>query len=217
MPAIKATAIMFDMDGTLVNTIASVENYWRGMAAKYNIDAETLLHNVHGHPTYDVLCKWFPASLHSHEAADKAEADLMHDKNGVFAVPGAPELLTQLDTRRWTIVTGATRALALTRMEQVNLPIPQTLVAARDVKNGKPHPECYRLGAERLGVAPEETVVFEDSINGTKAGFASGATVIGVLTSTLEKDLLNAGAKYAIADFSSLQVFDRGDHLEIVF
>ncbi|KAJ2362536.1 hypothetical protein IW150_006981 [Coemansia sp. RSA 2607] len=217
MPSVKATAILFDMDGTLVNTIASVENYWRNMAAKYNIDANTLLHNVHGHPTYDVLCKWFPASMHSHEAAEKAETDLMHDTNGVFAVPGAPELLTRLDTRKWTIVTGATRALALTRMKQVNLPVPQTLVAARDVKNGKPHPECYQLGAEKLGVAPEETVVFEDSINGTKAGFAAGATVIGVLTSTTDAELKNAGAKYTINNFLDMQVFEKGDHLEIVF
>ncbi|KAJ1819364.1 DL-glycerol-3-phosphatase, partial [Coemansia sp. RSA 2599] len=57
---IRAKAILFDMDGTLVNTVACVENYWRKMAAEYNVDADRLLHSIHGHPTYDVLCKWFP-------------------------------------------------------------------------------------------------------------------------------------------------------------
>ncbi|KAJ2703605.1 hypothetical protein FB645_003812 [Coemansia sp. IMI 203386] len=204
------------MDGTLVNTVACVENYWRGMAEKHNVDAEKLLHNVHGHPTYDVLCKWFPESMHSRESAEKAETDLMHDAEGVFAVPGVPELLTNLDSSKWTIVTAATQALALTRMQQVNLPVPDTLVSAKDVQVGKPSPECYEMGAKRLGVDAKETVVFEDSINGVKAGRAAGATVVGVLTSTTAEKLRQAGAEYAVEDFSKVRVEDRGGYLEIV-
>ncbi|KAJ1644541.1 hypothetical protein LPJ64_003787 [Coemansia asiatica] len=212
---IKAKAILFDMDGTLVNTVACVETYWRGMAAKYNVDAEKLLHNVHGHPTYDVLCKWFPESMHTREHAEKAERDLMNDAEGVFAVPGVPELLSKLDPKKWTIVTAATQALALTRLQQVNLPIPETLVSAKDAHAGKPNPDCYQMGAKRLGVVPKDTVVFEDAINGVKAGCAAGATVVGVLTSTTEDKLRQSGAQHIVSDFSNVRVEDKGDYVEI--
>ncbi|KAJ2719918.1 DL-glycerol-3-phosphatase [Coemansia sp. Benny D115] len=214
---IKTKVILFDMDGTLVNTVACVEKYWRSMAAKYSLDEEQLLHNIHGHPTFDVFCKWFPPELHTREYTQQAEIDLMNDADGVFAVPGVPELLKQLDPKKWAIVTAATYILAVTRLNQVNLPIPEHLVSARDVQRGKPNPECYRLGAEKLGQAPADAVVFEDAVNGVKAGVAAGATVVGVLTSTTEEKLREAGAKYVIKDFSSVKVEDKDSHLVISF
>lgn len=80
------------------------------------------------------------------------------------------------------------------------------MISSRDVSQGKPHPECYEAGAKLLGLKPTDTVVFEDSVNGTKAGKAAGAIVIGLLTSSSEQDLRQAGAQYIIKDFNGIQV-----------
>ncbi|KAJ1948694.1 hypothetical protein FBU59_001473 [Linderina macrospora] len=217
MVEIIARGILFDMDGTLVNTIACVERFWRRKAAEYNIDADALLRSIHGFPTLDVLKTWFPAEFHNPEGAKQFESEIMHDANGVFAVPGIPRLLASLDPKKWTIVTAATEDLALCRLGQVNLPVPAEMVSAKNVTRGKPDPQCYQNGAKALGIEPSEALVFEDAINGVKAGYAAGATVVGVLTSTPEQGLKEAGAKYVIQDFANVKVEDKGDHLVISF
>ncbi|KAJ1940911.1 hypothetical protein EC988_006902, partial [Linderina pennispora] len=209
--------ILFDMDGTLVNTIDCVERFWRHKATQYNINADELLSCIHGFPTLDVLKTWFPAELHNPEGAKLFESEIMHDADGVFAVPGVPQLLASLDPKKWTIVTAATEDLALCRLGQVDLPVPAEMVSAKNVARGKPDPQCYQMGAKVLGIEPSEALVFEDAINGTKAGHAAGATVVGVLTSTPEQALKDAGAKYVIHDFANVRVEDRGDHLVISF
>ncbi|KAJ2353234.1 DL-glycerol-3-phosphatase, partial [Coemansia sp. RSA 2618] len=203
MVDIRAKGILFDMDGTLVNTVQCVEKWWRQLASEHNVDINELLHNVHGHPTFDVLCKWFPEPMHTRQHAQDFESGLMNDPDGVFAVPGAPELLRTLHDREWAIVTAATEVLALTRLQQAGIECPQYMVTDRSVQKGKPHPECYELGARMLGIEPRDAVVFEDSVNGAVAGHAAGATVIGVLTSTTEDKLRAAGAQYVVNDFSN--------------
>ncbi|KAJ2843746.1 DL-glycerol-3-phosphatase [Coemansia brasiliensis] len=204
MVEIQARGILFDMDGTLVNTVECVEKWWRKLAAQHNIDADQLLLNIHGHPTYDVLCRWFPPSLHTRECAQQFEIDLMNDASGVYAVPGTHEVIRQLQPHQWVIVTAATETLALTRLAQVNLPAPLHLVTDKSVSRGKPHPECFQLGAQMLSISPADSVVFEDSVNGVKAAHAAGATVVGVLTSTSKEKLCEAGADYVIDDFTNI-------------
>ncbi|KAJ1783706.1 DL-glycerol-3-phosphatase [Coemansia sp. RSA 2399] len=210
MASIEAKAILFDMDGTLVNTIECVEKWWRKMAAQHNVDADKLLHAVHGHPTYEVLCQWFPESLHSREEAQGFERQLMMDPEGVHMVPGA-DVVRKLGANQWAIVTAATQELATTRLAQAGLPEPQHLVAAHSVQRNKPFPDCYEMGARLLGVQPSETVVFEDSINGVKAGVAAGAVVVGILSSTPEQLLREAGASYAVRDFTAVQIVSNDD------
>ncbi|KAI9500509.1 DL-glycerol-3-phosphatase [Coemansia spiralis] len=208
---ISAQGILFDLDGTLVNTVACVEKWWRKIAAKHNVDGVELLNNIHGHPTYDVLCKWFPKEMHSKDCAQQLEEAVMRDPEGVFAVPGTHELLQALANDKWAIVTAATPILATTRLRQANLPVPDKLVSANDVQKGKPHPSCYQMGAEMLGIAPSSAIVFEDSVNGVKAGVAAGAITVGILTSTTEQKLRAAGAQYVIRDFTSIQIKHNGD------
>ncbi|KAJ1828193.1 hypothetical protein IWW55_002538 [Coemansia sp. RSA 2706] len=215
MVDITAQGILFDMDGTLVNTVQCVEKWWRQLAAQHGVDADQLLHSIHGHPTYDVMCKWFPPSMHTRQCAQEFEAGLMNDAEGVFAVPGAKELVAQLDADRWAIVTAATEILAVTRLGQVGIPVPRHLVTDKSVSQGKPHPECYRAGAQLLGIDPAESVVFEDSVNGARAGHAAGAVVVGVLTSTTEAKLREAGARYVIRDFSSVKVSQTDSHIVV--
>ncbi|KAJ2123319.1 DL-glycerol-3-phosphatase [Coemansia sp. RSA 720] len=206
MVDITAQGILFDMDGTLVNTIACVERGWADLAAEHSVDAQALIHTVHGHPTYDVLCSWFPPHMHSRQCAQAFEHKLMNDTRGVFAVPGALRVLSMLDDSEWAIVTAATEDLARVRMQQVGINVPERLVADTSVKKGKPDPEGYEVGARLLGISPRDAVVFEDSVNGVVAGCAAGATVVGVLTSTSEDKLRDAGAKYVIKDFTQVQI-----------
>ncbi|KAJ2743287.1 hypothetical protein GGI20_003856 [Coemansia sp. BCRC 34301] len=211
MVEIQVKGILFDMDGTLVNTVACVEKWWCKMAKEHGVDAAELVKSVHGRPTYNVLCDWFPSSTHSVSYAEKFEAQVMADADGVFAVPGADRVLRMLDQTKWAVVTAATKALAQTRLQQARLPMPKILVAAGDVAQGKPHPECYELGANMLGIASNEALVFEDSVNGVLAGKAVGATVIGVLTSATEQQLRDAGAHYVVPDFGRVSVDCKDD------
>ncbi|KAJ2903044.1 hypothetical protein GGI21_004478 [Coemansia aciculifera] len=151
--------------------------------------------------------------MHSVSQAEEYEAKVMANADGVFAVAGASHLLESLQATKWAVVTAATKALAQTRLEQAQLPMPKCLVTASDVAQGKPHPECYELGAKMLGIAVNDVVVFEDSVNGVLAGRAAGATVVGVLTSATEQQLRDAGADHIVSDFTSIGVSDEGDYL----
>ncbi|KAJ2552317.1 DL-glycerol-3-phosphatase [Coemansia sp. RSA 1933] len=210
MTTIKTKGLLFDMDGTLVNTIACVEKFWRRVCKEHGIDADQFLATVHGHPTFELLCKWFPESMRTREQAQKLELDCVQDTDGVHMVPGA-DMVRSLDANKWAIVTAATGELATTRLKQVGLPEPPHLVAAHSVERGKPFPDCYVLGASILGVSPEDTIVFEDSVNGAKAGAAAGSTVIGILTSTSEQKLREAGASYAVRDFNDIKIVQCDD------
>ncbi|KAJ2662019.1 hypothetical protein IWW48_002078 [Coemansia sp. RSA 1200] len=209
MVEIKAKAILFDMDGTLVNTVKCVEKWWRILAKQHNVDIDSMVHDIHGRPTYDLLCSWFPEPMHTREQAQECERLIMMDTDGVHIVPGADKLLAALNRDQWAIVTGATEELARTRLAQVGLAEPEHLVASHSIANGKPAPDCYQLGARLLDVRPAETVVFEDSVNGVKAGVQAGALVVAILSSTSESLLRDAGASYAVRDFGAVGVTNR--------
>ena len=103
-----------------------------------------------------------------------AEVD---DVEGVVAIEGIHALIDQLDPGTWTIVTSASRVLAEKRLRAAKLPIPEEMVTAEDVQRGKPDPQGFLLGAERLGVRIGECLVFEDSAAGVAAARAAGAHV----------------------------------------
>ena len=108
-------------------------------------------------------------------AIERAEIE---DVDGVVAIPGAQEFLAVLPPEKWTIVTSSSKALALRRLEAAGLAVPRCIVTCEDVSLGKPNPQGYLLGAERIGVAPSECVVFEDVEAGVKAGIAAGSSII---------------------------------------
>ncbi|KAJ2843747.1 hypothetical protein IWW36_005443 [Coemansia brasiliensis] len=99
------------------------------------------------------------------------------------------------------------------RLQQVNLPLPMAMITSDDIEQGKPHPEGYLKGAEALGVDIGDIVVFEDAVNGVKAGVAAGAIVVAVVTSTTREKLASAGAHYIIDDFTCVDVVEKGDYI----
>jgi mannitol-1-/sugar-/sorbitol-6-phosphatase len=106
----------------------------------------------------------------------------MEDEEGVVVMPGATKLLKSLPPERWCVVTSGTRRLAMSRLEAGNLPVPEVLISADDVVNGKPNPEPYLKGAETLKMKPAECLVIEDAPAGIDAAHAAGMKVVALMT-----------------------------------
>lgn len=174
-------AVLFDMDGTIVDSRQIVERMWIVWATEHGLPVDAALALAHGRRTLETMELLAPHLATPEEAArlDALEAE---QEGGETAVPGARDLLAALPASRWAVVTSAGRALALRRIAAVGLPVPPVLVAAEDVGAGKPSPEGYLQAAERLGVAPDRCIVIEDTPAGAQAGRSAGARVIGLTT-----------------------------------
>lgn len=179
---IHASAILFDNDGVLVDSHDEVEQAWRQLAGEFGLDAETLLPELIGVRSVDTLSRYLPSEQCS-EAVDRLEDLEVELAAQTRPLTGAVALLDQLaglDGARWTIVTSATRRLAVARWAGAGITIPPSTVTADDVSKGKPDPEPFLVGARKLGVDPGRCVVFEDSPSGGAAGVAAGASVVAV-------------------------------------
>jgi len=205
---VRCGAFLFDLDGVLVDSNAVSERTWRRWAERHRLDPEPILRIALGRRVWDTLRKVFP-SLAVDAEVDWLDAAELQDVEGLTVVPGAKEFLASLPRDRWAIVTSCGHALAKLRLGAVGLPTPQVLVVGEDIQNGKPAPDGYRLGANRVGCDPRACLVFEDAPAGVAAGRAAGARVIA-LTTSLGADAL-VGAEACIADFTAVQVRAEGD------
>lgn len=180
---LQARALLFDMDGTLVNSIAAVERTWRGWAARHGLDPRPILAVAHGRRAVETVRRFAPPGLDVEAEAAHLAVVEREQTDGIAAVAGAAALLDALPAGRWALVTSADRALATTRMRLAGLPMPGVVVTAEDVAAGKPDPEGYRAAAAQLGCDASDCIVFEDAEAGLAAGRASGARVVAVATS----------------------------------
>jgi sugar-phosphatase len=198
----QGEAVLFDLDGTLVDSGASVLRAWTWLADELNVPFREFAPYVHGIPAGQVLAE-VVGGLGEAEHAEAAEQLLARqaaDSADVVALPGAVEALGGLPSHRWAIVTSGDLRLASARIVAAGLPRPRVLITADDVVTGKPDPAPYLLAAARLGAHPERCLVIEDAEAGVSAGLAAGMTVVGVLSS--QDDL--AGTRYTVADLSEL-------------
>ena len=177
--AIDSDALLFDNDGTLVDTTSAVDQAWRDFAARFAAAPEGVLAVAHGVQAEETIRRFLPDGDPAAAAAwlDARELELVHE---TVALPGAPELLTRLTElgAPWAIVTSANALLVRARLAAAGLPTPPVLVTADDVPVGKPDPACYLLAAAQLGVDPARCVVVEDTAAGVRAGLAAGARVV---------------------------------------
>ncbi|WIB67651.1 HAD-IA family hydrolase [Curtobacterium sp. MCBD17_035] len=186
---------LFDMDGTLVDSTAIVEAAWGRFGAEHGIDPREILAFSHGRQTIDTVTRFLPDRSHDERVALSAAlvADEVRRTDGITEVPGAGALMrTLLDLGApVALVTSAPRDLALNRMVAAGVPVPEVVVTAEDVPNGKPAPDCYRLGAEMLGLPPGDCTAFEDAEAGLVSAVASGAhvVVVGAHTSPTTRGL----------------------------
>ncbi|WEX75347.1 HAD family hydrolase [Sinorhizobium numidicum] len=169
-------ALLFDMDGTLLNSMAVVERVWGAWAARNGIDADLLMKSVHGVRAVDTIRKLGLPVDPEQEARDLAEAEIA-DIEGIVEIPGAVAFLGTLPPERWAIVTSAPLELAVRRLAAAGIPMPRLMITGEDVSAGKPDPEGYLLAAEKLGVRSEDCLVFEDAPAGILAGRSAGAEV----------------------------------------
>ncbi len=170
-------AFLFDMDGTLLDSSAVVDRVWGAWAQRHGIDRDTLFARVHGVRAEDTIRRFAGPGVDVDKETQwilDAEVD---DVEGVVAIEGIHALIDRLDPGTWTIVTSASRVLAAKRLRAAKLPIPETMVTAEDVQRGKPDPQGFLLGAERLGVNIADCLVFEDSAAGVAAARTAGAHV----------------------------------------
>ncbi|MBC3339362.1 HAD family hydrolase [Pseudomonas proteolytica] len=173
-------AFLFDMDGTLLNSMAAAERVWAAWARRHGLDVEAFLGTIHGVRAIDTINRQaLPGVDAQAEARGITEAEI-EDVEGVLAIPGAVAFLQSLPAHRWAVVTSAPKALALRRMHAAGLVPPAVMITAEDVDSGKPDPACYLLGAQRLGVPIGDCLVFEDAPVGIRAGEAAGADVLVV-------------------------------------
>lgn len=174
---------LFDMDGTILNSLAAAERVWGRWATRHGLDPVAFLPTMHGKRGIDTITSLnLPGIDPVAEAAEILRGEI-EDVEGVVAIAGAAQFLASLPTDRWAIVTSAPLDLARARLHAAGIPQPRFMVTAEDVDIGKPDPRCYLLGAERIGVSPSEALVFEDVMAGVDAGEAAGADIV-VITAT---------------------------------
>ena len=178
---VDCEAVLFDMDGTLVDSRELVERMWLRWADEHGLSHDAILAVAHGRRTLETMQLVAP-EIATPEEAERLDALEALEEGGETAVPGARALIEALPPHRWAVVTSAVRDIAIRRVAAVGLPVPAVLVGADDVAAGKPHPEGYLQAARRLGVDPRRTVVIEDTDAGVKAARAAGARVIGLRT-----------------------------------
>ncbi len=183
-------AILFDLDGTLVDSSGSVQRSWRALADRIGMPWEKIEPRIHGTPVPQVLADLAP-ELTPEEVADHhafmSEVEST-DIDGVTAQPGAVAALATLPRDRVAIVTSGSVRLSSARIAAAGLERPDVVVTADEVELGKPDPALFRLGAQRLGFAPERCLAVEDAPAGVISARTAGCIVVGVLTTHRELD-----------------------------
>ena len=203
MIQLECDAILFDLDGVLIDSTACITRHWSKWAQQHGLDIAAIMRVAHGIRTVETMRLVAP-HLDAEEEAKRFTAAEIVDTEGVIAIEGALQLLNRLPADVWAIVTSATKELATARLRQVGLPVPSTLVTASDVRRGKPAPEPYLVAAKRMGIAAERCVVVEDAPAGIEAARAAGMQVIAITTTHSREELFEGAT--AIDQLSALRV-----------
>jgi sugar-phosphatase len=202
-PGRRFAAFLFDMDGTILSSIASAERVWAAWARDHGLDVAAFLPTIHGVQSVETVRRLgLPGVDPVAEAAAITRAE-MDDVDDIDAIDGAAAFLASLPADRWAVVTSAPRLLAERRLAAAGLPLPPLFVTAEDVERGKPAPDCFLLAAERLGVDAADCLVFEDAAAGIAAAEAAGAEVV-VITATHAHPVATAHAR--VRDYTTLKV-----------
>ena len=208
MTEIRAAALLFDLDGVLINSTPAVARVWRRWALEHGFDPEEVVGRAHGRPSLTTVREYLPNADHEAENREVERREIA-DLEGVVPLPGALELLASLPADRWTIVTSCTRPLAEVRIKAAGLPLPEKMITSNDITMGKPHPEPYLKGAAVLGFPAAQCVVFEDVPAGVRSGKAAGARVIAFTTTYQESAVREAGADWILRNCADVHVTDQ--------
>ncbi|WP_240034718.1 HAD-IA family hydrolase [Glaciihabitans arcticus] len=209
---INARAILFDMDGTIVDSTAIVERVWGRFADTYGVSLSTILGDSHGIKAIDTIRKYGPTGIDAEVAAADLAAFEIGEIDGIVEIPGAAVFANSLRPEQIALVTSAPRELAILRLDLCAITVPRVIVAAEDVEHGKPHPEPYLNAARLLGLKPADCIVFEDAAAGIRSGIAAGMRV--VVVGELDDPVTDGLPR--IPDYSAATVDQTADGLRIV-
>ena len=214
MVTIRCGALLFDLDGVLIDSTPAVARVWHRWAVEHGFDPETVVRMAHGRPSRSTIRELLPDADLDREDCEVERREI-EDLDGVVLLPGARQLLNTLPPERWTIATSCTRPLAEVRLRTAGLPSPKTLITSSDVKIGKPDPEPYLKAAANLGFAATDCIVVEDAPAGVRAGKAAGARVIALLTTMIRHDLEEAGADWIVQNCADITASSDDDGLQL--
>jgi sugar-phosphatase len=206
-------AVLFDMDGTLVDSTLCIERLWRKWSQRHNLDESYVLSQVHGRRGYDTICLVAP-HLNPDEEILALLTEEAQTLDGTVPIAGADIFVKQLPRNRWGLVTSAPSNIAMAKLSYAGIILPEIIVSAEDVTFGKPHPEPYLLGAELLGVTPSECLVFEDARQGIQSALAAGMTVIALASHQQSSQNLHS-AHGLIKDYNVIDCVYDNDWIEI--
>jgi mannitol-1-/sugar-/sorbitol-6-phosphatase len=187
MKRFECRAVIFDLDGVLVDSKAHVEAQWRRWAETKGLPVEPFLQVCHGRRALETIRLAAPQL-----DADAEIAAFRPDEGSdapIKPIPGAPHLLKTLPVGSWAVATSGARAAATERLRSAGLPLPGVLVCAEDVVRGKPSPEVYLMAAAGLAVAPSDCLVVEDAPAGVEAARAAGMGVVALTTTHRQQEL----------------------------
>jgi mannitol-1-/sugar-/sorbitol-6-phosphatase len=216
MTELRCAALLFDMDGVLIDSTPAVARVWRRWALEHGFNPEEVVARAHGRPSLTTVREYLPHADHEAENREVERREI-EDLEGIVPLPGALDLLASLPADRWTIVTSCTRPLAEVRIKAAGLPLPKNLVTSNDIVHGKPHPDPYLKGASILGLAAADCVVLEDVPAGIRSGKAAGARVIAFNTTVAESVLSEAGADWILNNCADIRLLaaNGGLHLSL--
>lgn len=207
MVEVTCSGLLFDLDGVLVDSTPAVARVWTRWALAHGFEPEETVRRAHGRPSIATIRDLLPDADHSVENEVVLRGEI-EDTEGVVPLQGTRELLASLPADRWAIVTSCSRELAEVRLKAAGLPIPMHMLTSDDVTNGKPDPEPYLKGADLLGLAASNCIVFEDAPAGIRAGKAAGALVVALRTTSSDTELEEAGADWVISGYQQISVVE---------
>ena len=178
---VRVEAVLFDMDGTIVDSSIPVEKAWRIWSESHGVDFGQVMAVMHGRRAIETMQMLAPHLPQPESAERFLERELL-EVDGIVEIPGAGAFITSLPADRWGVVTSAVESMARDRIRAAGLPDPRVLISADMVTRGKPHPEGFLRAAELLGADPGKCLAFEDAPAGIEAAQAAGMIVVGVET-----------------------------------
>lgn len=211
---IECSAMLFDLDGVLIDSTPAVTRVWRRWALERGFPPEEVVAHAHGRPSLSTIREYLPHSDHVVENREVERREIA-DLEGVVPLPGALNLLASLPADRWTIVTSCTRPLAEVRITAAGLPVPKRFITSDDITHGKPNPQPYLTAASLLNVPITECVVCEDVPAGIQSGKSAGARVIAFTTTTSAENLKQAGAQWILPNCSAIRATAANSRLQL--
>ncbi|KAL7270738.1 DL-glycerol-3-phosphatase [Rhizina undulata] len=200
-------AILFDLDGTLIDSTNAVEAHWTRFGNEFSIDPALILATSHGRRTIDIVKQWRP-ELANMDYVKQIEAEIpKNNADDAKELPGARDLIDNLQRNgaKWAIVTSGTSVLASAWVKVMGFPTPEVFITADRVEKGKPEPDGYLLARKLLNIPDSAPVlVVEDAPAGIRAGRAAGCDVVGLLTSHSPEEVVCARPTFVIGDLADV-------------